>query len=346
MAPVASSESQLNSDSAAFLPSPLAECRNYDGVEFPLLLSPPEGRSELSIDPSAVCLSLREHREHLLNLLKRHSVLYFRGFAADNATAKDFAAYVTEGFGLTPFPYKLGNAVRRQIVGDVVFTANEAPPERVIPFHHELAQTPSYPSCLLFFCDVPAGTGGATPVAFSPAVLNALRSDAPRLVDTLQKHGVVYSRTMTRHDRPESAIGRGWASTFGATSRSDVETILHSRGYSWHWHGGAEDAVLTEISPVLPAIIDYEGRSSFFNQIYAAWTGWRDEFNNPSECIRAGNGDKFDSADMEALERIMKEHEVAVPWQRGDFMIIDNMQAMHSRHTFTGKRVVLASLTK
>lgn len=346
MAPAVSVERSSQSSPSVFCHPPLPEARTYDGVQFPLLVTPPEECSELFSDPSAVCGYLRENREHVNRLLARHSVLHFRGFAAETSTARDFATYVTEGLGLEAFPYALGNAVRTRVVGDVVFTANEAPADRVIPFHHELAQTPQYPRRLLFFCDMPAQTGGETPVASSPAVLEALRKRAPRLVDILQKHGVVYSRTMTRHDRPHSAIGRGWASTFSADSRADAEAALRHRGYSWRWHKSDELSELTEISPVLPAVLETDGRAAFFNQIYAAWSGWRDELNSPEDCVRAGNGEKLDTQDMNALEKILKENEVAVPWQRGDFVLIDNMQAMHSRSSFSGKRVILASLAK
>jgi hypothetical protein len=43
-----------------------------------------------------------------------------------------------------------------------VFTANEAPPDQLIPFHHELAQVKHPPQYLFFYCDLPSETGGET----------------------------------------------------------------------------------------------------------------------------------------------------------------------------------------
>ena len=43
-----------------------------------------------------------------------------------------------------------------------VFTANEAPPDQLIPFHHELAQVQNPPQYLFFYCDLPSDTGGET----------------------------------------------------------------------------------------------------------------------------------------------------------------------------------------
>lgn len=324
--------------------------KHYDGKAFPLVVAPPPGDEELRYNPKKVCSHLQTHRSFVQQLIHKHGIVYFRAFASKKSTAEDFATFVTDGLGLSPFPYALGNAVRRNIVGDVVFTANEAPPDRKIPFHHELAQTPLWPRWLLFYCDVPSETGGETPVVHSTAVFNRL---PPSFVQSLSRHGVVYRRSMTPHDRPHSAIGRGWASTFQAATREQVEQKLKEKGYSWEWrhdeHSQGQDdgELLTEISPVLPAVMDTpSGETAFFNQLYAAWTGWRDEYNSPEECVRLGNGEVLNADDMKILEKVLGEEEVAIPWERGDFMLIDNIQAMHSRRTFTGKRVVLASLAK
>ena len=36
-----------------------------------------------------------------------------------------------------------------------------------LELHHEMAQTPLYPSRLFFFCEQPAAEGGATPICRS-----------------------------------------------------------------------------------------------------------------------------------------------------------------------------------
>lgn len=330
--------------SPIFVEESIPGSKTYNGRIFPLLLTPPNDAPILRKQPDSVTSYLQKHRTHIFSLLQKHSVIYFRDFAASDSTPEDFANFVISGLGLAPFPYALGNAVRTPIVGDIVFTANEAPPDRLIPFHHELAQTPKYPTYILFYSAVCAETGGETPVCFSPAVYDSLSKSYPDFLQLVEEHGVVYSRRMTRRDRSHSAIGRGWASTFNAGSRAEAEDVLRARGYSWRWEDEGEDADLSEISPVLKAVVETRGRKAFFNQVFAAWFGWRDELNIPSECIRAGNGDTLDARALDGLQDIMNMHEVAVPWRRGDFVLIDNMQAMHSRRSFSGKRVVLASL--
>lgn len=324
----------------------LPEAHIYNEKAFPLCLTPPDDRPDLKENTEAVVSYFKTHSAHVYDLLRSHGVLFFRDFASESSTPQMFADIVSKSLGLENFPYALGNAVRTAVVDQVVFTANESPPEKPIPFHHELAQTPLYPSKLLFYCEKTADTGGETPILLSGQVYNDLATAYPSFLEKLETKGVIYSRIMTPRDRPESAIGRGWRGTFHATCREQAEERLAAKGYEWEWIGDGEDANLKEKSPALAAVVETNGRKAFFNQIYAVWGGWRDEFNTPENCVIAGDGTPLDAEAMQGLGQIMMRHEVSIPWQKGDFMFIDNMQAQHSRKTFTGKRRVLASLAK
>lgn len=331
--------------SPIFLHPPLPEARVYNGTVFPLLITPPPHLPSLSTDTAAAHAYLSEHRSHIASLLQKHSVLFLRHFA--QTTPAHFGTLVASSLALPNFPYVGGNAVRTAIIGDRVFTANESPPEKPIPFHHELAQTPVYPRAVLFFCERPADVGGETPILYSPAVYDALKERCEPFLEKVEREGVRYMRVMTPHDRPHSAIGRGWRGTFGAASRDEAEGVLKRKGYGWEWGGDGEDAVLKEISPVLQAVhVAGDGRKSFFNQLVAVWGGWRDELNEPRRCVVAGDGTELDSEAMRVAAEVMAEHSVAVPWVTGDVMYVDNMMAQHSRATFSGPRRVLASLAK
>ena len=74
--------------------------------------------------------------------------LLFRGVDVPDPQAFDAAI---EGYGEPGFTYEdsLSNAVRTNVTPRV-FTANEAPPSTEIFLHHEMAQTPIYPSKLFF----------------------------------------------------------------------------------------------------------------------------------------------------------------------------------------------------
>src|SRR4051794_8021666 len=88
------------------------------------------------------------NRVEFFDQARRYGAVLFRGFPL--VTAEDFDRFVA-AFELENFPYEdsLSNAVRVNRTPRV-FTANEAPPTVEIFLHHEMAQTPRYPSRLFF----------------------------------------------------------------------------------------------------------------------------------------------------------------------------------------------------
>lgn len=325
---------------SAFSHPSLPETRYYDGRAFPLVVSPPAHLTALESSVEAGIKHIQQHRPHLHSLLDKHAVLLFRGFGFK--TAEDFSRVTDEGLGLSNFPYSLGNAVRKQIHGERVVTTNESPSEKPIPFHHELAQTPRYPGKLAFFCEKKPSVGGETPICYSPAVYDDLREKMKDWVERIQREGVVYRRRMSRHDRPWSAIGRGWEGTFGAECKEEAEKKLKERGYDWKWEDGE---VLVEISPRLRATWEEKGRTSWFNQIWAVWGGWRDELNEGGG-VRIGDGGEMGEDEVEAMGQVIESHKVSIGWEEGDVMLVHNMLAMHSRSPFQGERRVYASLAE
>eukprot|EP00183_Erythrolobus_madagascarensis_P005532 CAMPEP_0185845390 /NCGR_PEP_ID=MMETSP1354-20130828/1385_1 /TAXON_ID=708628 /ORGANISM="Erythrolobus madagascarensis, Strain CCMP3276" /LENGTH=329 /DNA_ID=CAMNT_0028545349 /DNA_START=54 /DNA_END=1043 /DNA_ORIENTATION=+ len=310
-----------------------------NGGAFPLILS--GGGSSCGFEDGTEQY-ISNNRDALLASLNRHGAVLLRGFAVK--TPQDFAK-VMELLKIEIFPYVGGNAVRRKVVGDRVFTANESPPERIIPFHHELAQTPSFPTRIAFYCELPAEKGGETPIVHSAEVYDVLAREYPQFVAQLETHGVIYSRVMTSHDRSESAIGRGWKSTFNVNEMGELEDLLAEKGEKCEWLK-EDGGLVRHSSQVLPAVREWNGRKVFFNQLVAAYTGWRDEHNTPSECVRLGNGEEMDARALEFASELLDRMCVAMAWQAGDVLLVDNMSVMHARRTFKGPRRILASLGK
>ncbi len=87
-----------------------------------------------------------------------------------------------------------------------------------------------------------------------------------------------------------------------------------------------------------------DDRHSFFNQLIAAFNGWKDTRNDPAKAITFGDGTPLDSADVAIASTLADQFTFDLPWQTGDLALIDNHTAMHGRRTFKGTRKVLASL--
>jgi hypothetical protein len=313
----------------------LAGQQQYGGEPFPLALA----CESADLDLATMSHWLQARREELLAASATHGAVLFRGFPLQ--TPQDFDAFVA-AFDLPNFPYEesLSNAVRI-VKTPRVFTANEAPPSVTIFLHHEMAQTPIYPSRLFFFCEQPAAEGGATPLCRSDVLWEIVESEFPSFADCIEK-GLRYSNVMPAENDLASGMGRSWQSTLRASSRDQVESRLSTLGYSWEWLPGDN---LRATTPVLPAVRKLaDGRTTFFNQLIAAFSGWKDARNDPAKAITFGDGTPLDPEAVRVAAWEADKRSFDVPWQRGDVALVDNFVTMHGRRTFSGTRKVLASL--
>ncbi len=266
--------------------------------------------------------------------------LVFRGFDVPDPQAFDAAI---ESYGEAGFTYEdsLSNAVRTNVTPRV-FTANEAPPTTEIFLHHEMAQTPIYPSKLFFYCEIAPDEGGATPVCRSDWVLERLKLENADFYAACREHGVRYTNVMPGTDDAGSGQGRSWRSTLSADTRENAEERLAQLGYEWEW---MDADMLRVTTPMLSAVRDLgDGRETFFNQLIAAFRGWSDSRNDPNRTITLGNGKPIAQEAMADVIAIADELTVDIAWQAGDVALIDNFTVMHGRRPFAGKRRVLASL--
>jgi len=309
---------------------------DYDGETFPFVFQCQTPSADLEVATGW----LAAHRDELVEQAARHGAVLFRGFPV--STADDFDAFVG-AFDLPNFPYdeSLSNAVRVNRTPRV-FTANEAPPSVSIYLHHEMAQTPVYPSRLFFFCEQPAAEGGATPICRSDVLWERLAALCPSFARDCEAKGLRYTNVMPTEDDPGSGMGRGWQGTLRANDRDGAEDRLRALGYSWEW---LPDGSLRATTPVLPAVRHLpDGRTSFFNQLIAASRGWKDSRNDPSQAITFGDGTPLDRSSAQTASELGEELTFDIPWMRGDVALVDNFITMHGRRPFSGTRKVLASL--
>jgi hypothetical protein len=78
----------------------------------------------------------------------------------------------------------------------------------------------------------------------------------------------------------------------------------------------------------------------------AAYKGWVDARNDPNQAVRLGNGGAIDASAMEGLHVFMREHCVAIPWEKNDVLMLDNGLVLHARNPFVPPRRILASIGK
>ncbi|MBU3003751.1 TauD/TfdA family dioxygenase [Paraglaciecola arctica] len=274
--------------------------------------------------------------------LKESGAILFRGFPVDSAESFD---EFSNSFGYPNFTYKesLSNAVRINFTKRV-FTANEAPKDVEIFLHHEMAQTPISPSKLFFFCKSAAEQGGETPLCRSDMLFANLLKQMPEVAADFANKGLKYTTQMPAEDDSNSGQGRSWKSTLSVQDQTQAEHKLAELGYSWEW---LEDGSLRATTPVLPAVIDIgNDKKVFYNQLIAAYMGWKGVRENPSSAITFGDGTPIPIEGLQLAVKLSEKYTFDLPWQDGDVALVDNYMAMHGRRPFSGerKRQVLVAL--
>lgn len=313
----------------------VADQQHYPDSLFPLVYA-----SQSNTDSNVVARWIQQYKSKIEAELEINGAVLFRGFGV--VDDQGFDAFI-RAFDWPSFTYEesLSNAVRHNRT-ELVFTANEAPPSVSIFLHHEMAQTPVFPSKLFFFCEQAAVSGGATPICRSDVLLERLQSEIPSFVAACEQKGIRYSQTMPAENDLQSGQGRSWASTLSAANAEEAETKLERLNYQWQWQ---TDGSLSVTTPILPAIkILRDGRKVFFNQLIAAFRGWQDARNNSEKSICYGDDSLISNDDMAVVIRLADQLTFDISWQAGDVVLVDNFITMHGRRPFEGQRSVLASL--
>lgn len=318
----------------AHLPSQLQLAKS----EFPAVVI-----NKNSIDTIEACTTWIQHHKDALERQLHHSgAILFRGFPIHSAETFD---QFSKAFQYLDFTYQesLSNAVRINFT-ERVFTANEAPKDVEIYLHHEMAQTPISPNKIFFFCQNPAEYGGATPLCRSDMLFLAIQNADPQLAAEFESKGLKYTTQMPLKDDNHSGQGRSWKSTLSVKSKPDAELKLKELGYSWEW---INDGGLCATTPVLPAVVELtDGRKVFYNQLIAAYLGWKGVKQDPSSAIKFGDDSLIPVSALELVASLAHQFTFDLEWQASDVALVDNYMAMHGRKPFSGeqKRQILVTL--
>src|SRR5439155_17148346 len=150
-----------------------------------------------------------EHRNALRALVAEHGALLVRGLgihdeAETEAIFRQLGSLMRETEAFAP----------RQRYAEGVYSSSKWPPNQPMCMHHELSYVLKPPGLMLFACLIAPAVGGATPVADSPTVLNALGAD---LVERFERVGWLLIRNYN------DDIGASFAEAFGTDDRRAVE---------------------------------------------------------------------------------------------------------------------------
>nr|XP_043617281.1 clavaminate synthase-like protein At3g21360 [Erigeron canadensis] len=307
-----------------------------DGVLFPVVLSP-----NLTLAKTVkLTEAIKVNRSWLDSILHRSGAILFRGF--DVSSASDFNE-VVESSGYENFCHPIGGAAYRTKVVGRVYTANEAPPDQNIPFHHEMSHAPVFPSKLFFFCEEQPGSGGETCIALSHVIYERMKQKHPKFVEEMEEKGLIYSRVLGEESDPSSPVGRSWMDTFTTDKKAIAEERAAKLRMKLEWMDGAVRVIMGP----MPAFKydEVRNRKIWFNGLVGEM---KDKLNDdPSKAVMFSDGKPLPTDVPSDCAKIFDEECVALQWQKGDVLLLDNLAVMHSRRPLiTQPRRVLASFCK
>jgi alpha-ketoglutarate-dependent taurine dioxygenase len=279
------------------------------------------------------------HRHEIDTLLRRVGGLLFRGFDLPGPGA--FAGFVDQVLVRDTYVYR---STPRTEVGERVYTATEYPAARTIPMHCENSYQDSWPRWLAFYCDLPALTGGETPLADVAEVTRLLPED---LKQAFARKRVTYRR----HYR--DGVDLPWHTVFGTRDRGEVEAYCRSHGIAWTWIG--DDQLRTEQTCDAMVRHPVTGEPLWFNQAHLFHASALDDATR-SALIQTygedalprhacfGDGSPIEADMLSCIRDAYARCARSFAWRRGDALLIDNLAVAHGRSPFRGDRRVLVAM--
>src|SRR5438045_7033300 len=130
----------------------------------------------------------------------------------------------------------------RRKYSDGVYSSSKWPPNQHMCMHHELSYRLEFPSLMLFACLTAPTDRGATPVADSPTVLQALPGE---LVDRFERVGWLLIRNYN------DDIGASVAEAFGTDDRGAIESYCRTHAIRVDWQIDSAVSICRERGAIL-----------------------------------------------------------------------------------------------
>src|SRR4051794_9224106 len=281
------------------------------------------------------------NRDALHAVVTEHGAVLVRGLGLRDAAE---VAAVFRGLATAGLMIEREAFAERQTYAEGVYSSSKWPPNQPMCMHHELSFRLEFPGLMLFACLSAPTEGGATGVADSTAVLDALPG---ALVERLEREGWMLVRNYNEE------IGAAFAEAFGTEDRAAVESYCRANAIDFEWQpdGGLRTHQRRRAVVRHPVT----GRRCWFNQIafLNEWTidpeirEYLVDMYGPDGLpftTRFGNGDPIGEDIVQLLNEVYDAHTARTPWHAGDLMLVDNIGAAHSREANEGSREVLVAM--
>ena len=298
----------------------------------------------LVVQPAVEGLKLadwaRTNGELVDGWIHRYGGVLFRDFDLPGPEAFQEAVRAISGDLLE---YKERSSPRHEVAGKV-YTSTDYPPDQPIFLHNENSYQNTWPLRICFFCNVKPGGGGETPIADTRKIFQGV---PPAIRDRFLEKKWMYVRNFG------DGFGLDWPTVFQTEDRSVVEAYCAKSGIQVEWKDGGR----LRTRAIRPAAVPHPrtcemvwfNHATFFNvstlqeSIREVLLAEFEEQDLPTNTYY-GDGTPIEPEALETLRALYHQHMVKFPWQRGDFLALDNMLAAHGREPYTGDRQILVGM--
>ena len=275
-------------------------------------------------------------RDSVIRLYKESGALYLRGFGADIAAFERFGNALSNDW-----MDNLGSGSYRETargssdgtIQNVAYVYGLSSQRLLsLPLHADRAYVRSQPPLMMFLCGRPAREGGETTLCDGIRLWEGL-SDATRALFAAKRLKYI------RHYKPEE-----WILLFRTSDEARLRAYCADNDLAFTLHSdGSCTTVFLKPAMATPR---YESRTAFVNSIPIQV--WQEEaLGRTAALCRFEDGSKIPPDVMEEIDDVAAGLTVNLPWQAGDFALVDNTRMMHGRRAFTDvERTIYARMCR
>ncbi len=276
--------------------------------------------------------------KYLEELLIQFGALLFRGFDLPGPDEFDrFARSVTD-----VMKYRERSSPRSEIIRNI-YTSTDYPHDQHIFPHNEHSYAHEFPLKLFFYCQLPADTGGQTPIADIRRITHRID---PAIRRRFAEKGWMWVRNFGH------GFGLPWQTVFDTSDKQQVLEYCNAHAIAAEWNG---EKLRTR--QVRPAMIQHPrtGEWLWFNHATFFHVTTLDPLMTehltanfgPDELPNNtfyGDGAPIEDSVLKELREAYLAECTVFDWERSDVLLIDNVLTAHARRSYTGPRKVLVAM--
>ncbi len=274
--------------------------------------------------------------------LLEHGAVLLRGFGIGDVNGFEQVVRAVSG---EPLTYAERSSPRSTIQGNV-YTSTDYPANEEIFLHNENSYQSSWPMTLFFYCVRPPLTFGATPLAGTRQIHEAIDPDVS---DEFAARGWTVVRNF------HQGVGVGWQQAFDTDDPRDVARYASNHHMEIEWrHTGTLRTKARRRAvhrhPVTGELVWFN-HITFFHVTTLAEevrTGLCELFAEDDLPANTyyGDGGRIPDDVVAHLRDCYRANQRRFDWRTGDVLIVDNMLAAHGREPFTGPRKIAVAMAE